>query len=555
MRADDVRFAALECNEPAQRADVAGRDLEPGGLGAELVVEHADAQVVAAGEQDGVVHLVERPEQFHVGLDAGVQSLVPRRDAQHTVGLDHRGNHARAAADRGGDQPAAHAPQVDAHELFQPQARGNLARQHGRHFLRFLCRAAQVSGNQLAQHLLTDDDCGDRIAGQADDRRAVDHRQNGGLAGHDVDAVHKNLAQRFQDAHREIVLARGRARDDDHDVVLTDGVLHAARNQRQVVGNPRQPGRRAAPFLYEGRGDARVELDDAPGCGPFAGFDQLGAGRKDPHPRRPDDRNLRLTRGQQGAEIVRAQLVAARQQRLGRHDVFADQPHVLPRRRGVPDFDLPFAGLEHPLDHDDGIGPAGQRIAGVHVLERRAVRGRSAFGGDAGERERGEFAGAERVLGANRDAVHGRAVVVRGRPLGEDRRRGRSSERVFHRNVFRSRAWGDRAEKAVERGAERLLLEVAFAGGAGGTTVGHDGSVRRTRTVRRCHGAFGRDVQNPPSQNSMTSTSSPASRPSSLCGMQTMPSACTRLKIAPDFPGTGRAVSWPSASRPSVTRT
>ena len=62
MRADDVRFAALECNEPAQRADVAGRDLEPRGLGAELVVEHADAQVVAAGEQDGVVHLVERPE-------------------------------------------------------------------------------------------------------------------------------------------------------------------------------------------------------------------------------------------------------------------------------------------------------------------------------------------------------------------------------------------------------------------------------------------------------------------------------------------------------------
>ena len=195
-----MRLAAFESDEAAQRADIAGRNLEPRVLAAQLIVKHANGEIVAAGEQNGVGNLLGRPQEFNRHLLAGVQPLVERRNPQHAVGLDHGRNDPGPAPERIGNQPLADLAQTDPHKLFQAQPRGDLARQDGLHLRRLFGRPAQQVGQQGADNLLTDDDRRHRVAGQTDHRFAIHDGENRRLAGHDVDAVDQHLANRLQGA-------------------------------------------------------------------------------------------------------------------------------------------------------------------------------------------------------------------------------------------------------------------------------------------------------------------------------------------------------------------
>ena len=93
-------------------------------------------------------------------------------------------------------------------------------------------------GDQLAQDLLTDHDRGNRIAGQADDRRAVKNRQNCGLARHDINTVDQDVAQRFQGPQRKIVLTRGGAGNDDDNIVPLDRLGQRPGNGFEIIHDP-----------------------------------------------------------------------------------------------------------------------------------------------------------------------------------------------------------------------------------------------------------------------------------------------------------------------------
>ncbi len=72
---------------------------------------------------------------------------------------------------------------------------------------------------------------------------------------------------------------------------------------------------------------------------------------------------------EQRAEIVGTQAMRPRQQQFGRDHILADQAHMIPRRDGFENLDRPSIDLVYFLDHDDGVSPSGQRIAGVDILE------------------------------------------------------------------------------------------------------------------------------------------------------------------------------------------
>ena len=232
-----------------------------------------------------------------------------------------------------------------------------------------------------------------------------------------------------------------------------------------------------------------------------------------------------MARRQHGPQVVGSQTVVARQQQLGRHHVLTHQAHVLPGGGGLVDGHGVPALVAHLLDHDHRVGPGRQRLAGVQpgeapfgvvlVREQPELPGR-------------EFGGPEGILRAHADAVHGGAVVVgRGDPgehrLGCDPVQGLAH---VHRLVIQVRAV-DTAQEQLPRLGQRSLLEVSFAC--------HERPSRTSPASPRRRG------QAPGHQNSSTSTSLPCSSPSRLRSMRTMPSALTRVKMAPDLLGSGEA--------------
>ena len=314
-------------------------------------------------------------------------------------------------------------------------------------------------GQQGADNLLTDDNRRHRVAGQTDHRFAVHHGKNRRLAGHDVDAVDQHLADRLQGAQRKVVFTgRGAGNDDGH-IVVADRFFERPDNFGQLIHNPRPAFGVAAPLFDKGAGHPRVELDDPSRLGRLARFNQLRAGRNDANRWSGQDRNRGVSGGQQGAEVVRPQGVAARQQRLGGDDVLADQADVLPGRGGVSDFHLGVALPEHLLDHDDRVGPGRQRAAGVHILKRAAVgAGPPGVGLGRGQAEGRELTRPKGILGAHRNAVHGRPVVVGGGQHGEDGLGRGPAHSVFHRHRFHPSRRRDGIKEKRQGFAQGFLL-------------------------------------------------------------------------------------------------
>ena len=82
---------------------------------------------------------------------------------------------------------------------------------------------------------------------------------------------------------------------------------------------------------------------------------------------------------EQAADVLRSQLMPARQDQGARGDILASLNHIFARGGGAQDFDFAFADGLRVFQHDDGIGARWQHaagmdeqgIAGVDVVPRR----------------------------------------------------------------------------------------------------------------------------------------------------------------------------------------
>ena len=84
--AGHVRLAAADGMQSAEAAHVGGGDLEARVPALELVLQHADGQVVAAGAEHRVLDLLRRSQKLNADLLAGVDSFHASRNAQEPVG-------------------------------------------------------------------------------------------------------------------------------------------------------------------------------------------------------------------------------------------------------------------------------------------------------------------------------------------------------------------------------------------------------------------------------------------------------------------------------------
>ena len=213
----------------------------------------------------------------------------------------------------------------------------------------------------------------------------------------------------------------------------------------------------------------------APGGAASPGSISSRAGRDDGDAGPRGDRNGDVTRGEERADVVRADAVAARQQQLGGDDVLADQSHVLPRCGGGAQRDALGSGRVDVLDHHHRVGPRRERMSGVDVGELAFVLATNAAlplppRRRAGLRRESQLAGsrlagAEGVHRAHRDAVHRRSVVVRHRDAREDGLRRHPAETLLDRHHLGRTRWRRQlVDEELQGVGERLLVQIARAG-------------------------------------------------------------------------------------------
>ena len=121
-----------------------------------------------------------------------------------------------------------------------------------------------------------------------------------------------------------------------------------------------------------------------------------------------------------------------------------------------------LGNLLHVFDHHHGVGPRRQGLPGI---DKRKARLCGAEFEKAGLR----LAGAKSVVRADRDAVHGGAVVVGHRESREHRLVKNSPDTLLHRHDFRSGRDGPPIDKQVSCFGKGFLLEEACSchGGQG----------------------------------------------------------------------------------------
>ena len=424
-----------------------GGGQRPGRVAAtEEIVEHVQAEVVAAGAEDGTLHLRTGHEQVDLHLAAVALTLEAGVDAEHAVGPGEGGDGAGALFQRHGHVVVADAADDHPPELLDARGRGQVAGEQRRHGLHHRQVEPLHARQERYHELLHGDDRGHRVAGHADHRGLVDHAEDGRLAGHDGHPVDQHLAQFLDQLHRVVGAARRRTGVDQHQVrapgqfvpqPLTDGLGLVRDHQRHP---------HLGPGLFgQGGEHGAVRLDDPAGghgVAEFVQLDQFVAGGDDGHPRPPPHRHGGAAAGEQGADVRRPEAVAGGEEQLGGDDVLTHLAHVLPGidRRADHRFRVRLVE-QHVLDHDHRVPVRRQRVAGVHHDCLAVVQPQG---------ERALVAGAEGVLGAYRQPVHG-GRMERGRGKAGAHRAG------GHPAAGRARGHGFRLGAPVGEAVEEQL--------------------------------------------------------------------------------------------------
>ena len=254
----EVAQSVAQGHQPAEGADVRGRQGDAGVLGAQRGGGEVKDEVVGADGDDRLLDLVRAAQQLDLHLVTGVVAFHPGGHHEQAVGADQRGEHAGAARQRGRDHRPAHLAQPHPHPVVHAERGGQLAGQP-----RPGPRPAAGHGSlQLSQQGRGEDVEGQRgryrVAGCPENRRAFDDAQDHRMARPDRDAVHGQGAELGHDPGGVVVAARARARHDDQQVAGGHGGAHGAGEGSGIVGLDRQAARRAAGLADLGGQHERV---------------------------------------------------------------------------------------------------------------------------------------------------------------------------------------------------------------------------------------------------------------------------------------------------------
>ncbi len=158
MRTGDMRFAPLQRQQAAQAADIRGGDLKLRMAEFKLVFEHAYGKIVAAGAENRILDVLHGPKQFDFSFVAGVEPFDQTGDAQQAIGMDHRGDHARAARKRHGHEFFSDPSQSHAQEFFQTKMRGDFLGHERAHVRMHRRGGAEKFFQRRTQNFACDDD-------------------------------------------------------------------------------------------------------------------------------------------------------------------------------------------------------------------------------------------------------------------------------------------------------------------------------------------------------------------------------------------------------------
>ena len=260
---------------------------------------------------------------------------------------------------------------------------------------------------------------GGRVARKAEGRHiAVEHREHGGFARFQGNAVEINFSEGGQDAVDVVPLPDGRAAGDDEEVTfLPDGVDRFPQSVF-FIGHDRVRFGVAAKRFHRGRERDRVDVAD---LGSFRGLGvvhQFIAGRQDADGQGLADFELRNAERREDGRMAGLDQGALRDSDTAERDVIAFGVDILAGRDRFQHVAELVAEVFRVLDHDDGIGPVRDLAAGRH-LHAGALR-QDAFlvfahedlariGDHGGQR----FGTAVGVRGVDRKPVHSGAGIGR----------------------------------------------------------------------------------------------------------------------------------------------
>ena len=146
-------------------------------------------RVVAADDDEGVLELLLRIQQADTDLFTGLEALGPLGDLNDAVGLHEGGDHTAAAGQRRGGEPVADITHPDADVFLILETGDHRPCQNGTGPAAAFTLPAEPQFDQRPQQLLNDDDAGDRVAGDTENRLRPAAAEDRGLAGLDGDAA------------------------------------------------------------------------------------------------------------------------------------------------------------------------------------------------------------------------------------------------------------------------------------------------------------------------------------------------------------------------------
>ena len=248
---------------------------------------------------------------------------------------------------------------------------------------------------------------GDRIAGQTEERPAVQRSERDGLAGPHGDAPQVQLgAQLFQRGAHEVQVAHRDARRRHEHVRVLDGPQPAL-DVVEIVGGDAEIDRLAADLDGLGHQRVGVGVRDLSRTGLLTEVGQLVPGREDGHPRPATHAHLRPAQGGQESHLGRTDHLARREHAVARTDVLAARPDERARLDRARDHDARGVGLDVLLG-DDGIGAVRHGRPGEDADRRPRSDGAVGHGTRGHATHHGEphRAAGWRVFGADSVAVH-----------------------------------------------------------------------------------------------------------------------------------------------------
>ena len=190
VAARDVSFTPPQRQQPAQAAHVGRCQVHRRVSAPQEAAHQVQRQVVAADGDDGVLHLLQRAQQFDFHLGASVHAFSMPGDPDHAVGAHQGHDHAGAALHWRRDHLISNSSHRNAQELIFANRGNHLAGHVGADATPRWHRRAQQPFQQWQQQQLSGQGRRHRVSRDSHHRLARRQTQRHRMAGPDGDAMH-----------------------------------------------------------------------------------------------------------------------------------------------------------------------------------------------------------------------------------------------------------------------------------------------------------------------------------------------------------------------------